>query len=88
MGFPPQTPTAVISDQLSERTVSCYPIENQRSLMRQIWGKIVTVEGLVSHDPLSGRPMTIHQITKITILDQDEPKGRISRLKSGDIAVG
>jgi hypothetical protein len=56
----------VLYDTVNNKAVSCYVAEGQEALLRDIWGSLVTVEGLVTRDPLSGRPTSVRQITSIT----------------------
>lgn len=53
-------------DLLHDKAVSCYLAEGYEEIMRDLWGKIATVEGLVTRDPLSGRPLAVRQITTVT----------------------
>ena len=61
-------------DRLHERAVSCYLAEGRRSLMREIWDKLATVEGWVTRDPLSGRPLAVRRITEVTVLNEVGPQ--------------
>jgi hypothetical protein len=55
----------VLYDVLHNKAVSCYVAEGEEEKMRDIWGKFVTVEGIVTRDPLDGRPSSVRQITSI-----------------------
>jgi hypothetical protein len=55
----------VLYDALHNKAVSCYVAEGEEDKMRDIWGDFVTVEGLITRDPLDGRPMSVRQITSI-----------------------
>ena len=55
----------VLYDVLHGKAVSCYVAEGEEERMRDIWGKFVAVEGLITRDPLDGRPMSVRQITSI-----------------------
>ena len=55
-------------DALSDRAVSCYLQEGQEDIMREVWGKQATVEGLVSRDPTDGHPIAVRQVSKVTPL--------------------
>lgn len=61
-------------DRLYERAVSCYVTKERKSLMREIWDKLATVEGWVTRDPLSGRPLAVRRITNVTLLDEVGPQ--------------
>jgi hypothetical protein len=55
----------VLYDTLHDRAVSCYLAEGHEDIMRDVWGHYATVEGLVSRDPGTGRPLSIRQITRV-----------------------
>jgi hypothetical protein len=54
-------------DLLHDKAVSCYLREGHEGMMRDAWGKIAVVEGIVSRDPVTGRPLTVRQISQVTI---------------------
>lgn len=56
----------VLYDLLHDKAVSCYLADGYEDIMRGVWGRLATVEGLVTRDPLSGRPIAIRRITKVT----------------------
>ncbi len=59
----------VLYDALFDRPVSCYLDEGQQDRMRDIWGRRAIIEGWVSRDPVSGRPVAIRRISNnITVL--------------------
>jgi hypothetical protein len=60
-------------DALHDRAVSCYVTEGRDSLLRDIWGRRVLVEGWISRDAQSGRPLAVRQITSITELPERGP---------------
>lgn len=77
-------------DRLYERAVSCYVVEGRRDLMREIWDKLATVEGLVTRDPASGRPLAVRDIRNVTILAENGPQAYMAArgvipLRSGDL---
>jgi hypothetical protein len=61
-------------DRLHDRAVSCYLAEGRESLMREMWDKLATVEGWVTRDPLSGRPLAVRRITNVTPLLEAAPQ--------------
>ena len=61
-------------DRLYNRAVSCYLGEGQEPTMREMWDKVATVEGLVTRDPLTGRPLTVRRVAKITPLAEGAPQ--------------
>lgn len=60
-------------ESLSDRPVSCYVLKGNEEQMRNAWGKIALVGGVVRRDPVSGYPTTIREVQSITVL---ETKGR------------
>lgn len=64
-------------DRLYERAVSCYVAEGRQSLIREIWDKLATVEGWVTRDPVSGRPLAVRRITNVTLVDEFGPQADI-----------
>jgi len=54
-------------DILHDKAVSCYLKEGFEELMRDSWGKLARVMGLVTRDPLSGRPLSIRQVSQVVI---------------------
>jgi hypothetical protein len=61
-------------DRLYDRAVSCYLTEGREPEMREMWDKLATVEGWVTRDPLSGRPLAVRRITNVTRLDEAAPQ--------------
>ncbi len=53
-------------DLLYDKAVSCYFEEGKQELIRDMWGRMAIVEGLVSRDPQSGRPISIRRVGNIT----------------------
>ena len=66
-------------DVLYDRAVSCYLDERREDLMREAWGKRAIVEGLVTRDPQTGRPLSIRRITNIHLLQETESDYRDAR---------
>lgn len=61
-------------DRLYDRAVSCYLAEGRESLMREMWDKLATVEGLVTRDGRSGRPLAVRNIARVTKLEEGAPQ--------------
>lgn len=57
-------------DTLNDKAVSCYLAEGYEDIMRDVWGRLAVVEGLVSRDPLSGRPLAIRRVRQVTPLQE------------------
>lgn len=54
-------------DLLNDKAISCYLSEGYEGLMRDAWGKIAIVEGWVSRDPESGRPLSVRQVRSVVV---------------------
>ena len=54
-------------DVNDDKAVSCYLPEGTESenTMLDLWGKLVEVEGNISRDPDTGRPLTIREIAGV-----------------------
>jgi hypothetical protein len=65
-----------IYDLLYDKAIGCYIAEGKEELLRNIWGKLAVVEGMITRDPVSGRPLSIRQVTNITPLPDPRPGGR------------
>jgi len=57
-----------------DKAVSCYFEEGKQETLRDLWGHMAIVEGLVFRDPVNGRPLAIREVRVITPLP--EPAGR------------
>jgi hypothetical protein len=55
---------------LDDRPVSCYLEPGSEDMMREAWGRLATVEGLVRRDPLTWQPTTVRQVRKVEILPE------------------
>ena len=62
-------------DTLHDRAVSCYLKEGQESIIREAWGKRASVEGKITRDPLSGRPLVIREVSSIHMLPEEDRNG-------------
>jgi hypothetical protein len=75
-------------DTLFDRGVVCALTEDRRDLLRDAWGRRAIVEGWVSRDPFSGRPVAIQHITAIEIVDdrpasaQEQAQRRLAQVGS------
>lgn len=63
----------VLFDQTFDKAVSCYLAAGQEELMRNVWGQIAVVEGRVKRDPISGRPVTIRNISNVEVMPERKP---------------
>jgi hypothetical protein len=60
-------------DSVFDKAVSCYLREGQDNMMRHVWGKLAYVEGTVTRDPETGRPLAIRRITDVQLVREREP---------------
>jgi len=60
-------------DLLFDKAVSCYLQPGQEDMMRDAWGRVAIVEGLVRRDPVSGRPTIIRQVSNIDLREEGRP---------------
>ena len=75
-------------DSFHDRAVSCYMVEGYEEIMRGSWGKRAVVEGLVTRDPSTGRPLAVRQVNRVLILadeegDYQEARGAIPYVEGG-----
>lgn len=61
-------------DHIHDRAVSCYLVEGRQAMMREMWDRIATVEGWVTRDPRTGRPLTVRRVSRVTALHEAEPQ--------------
>lgn len=64
----------IVYDHIHDRAVSCYLVEGREAMMRQMWDRIATVEGWITRDPDTGRPLTVRRVAKVTPLTEVEPQ--------------
>lgn len=57
-------------DYYDDLPISCYLDKGMEEMVRDIWGKVVVVEGLVRRDPQTGKVTTIRQIRGIRSLPE------------------
>jgi len=57
-----------VYDSLFGRLVHCYLDKDQKEKAREIWGKRVSISGLIFRDPDTGRPIDIRQIRDFEIV--------------------
>jgi hypothetical protein len=65
-----------IYDLLYDKAVGCYVADGKEELLRNMWGKLAIVEGLVTRDPVTGRPLSIRQVRNITPVSELSPDMR------------
>lgn len=60
---------------LSNRAVSCYVEAGAEDKLVGVWDRIVTVEGVVTRDPETGRPLAVRRISEIHTLEDEGQRG-------------
>jgi hypothetical protein len=61
-------------DLLYDKAVSCYVTDENKELLRGMWGRLVIVEGLIARDPDNARPISIREIKQILSLQESAPR--------------
>ncbi|MGH2458773.1 MAG: hypothetical protein ACRDIY_07895 [Chloroflexota bacterium] len=59
-------------DSLFDKAVSCYVEEGREQIMLGVWGRRAIVEGLISRDAQTGRPVAVRQIRDIRVVLRPE----------------
>jgi len=62
-----------VFDLLNDRAVSCYLDPDREELMRGVWGRIATVEGWVTRDARTGRPLSVRRVARVMTRPEVEP---------------
>lgn len=62
-------------DTLHDKAVSCYIAPAYKDIMRDAWGRLALVEGIVSRDPFTGRPLSVRRVQSIHLLEEGERGG-------------
>lgn len=65
-------------DLAHDRAVSCWLQPGQEELMRDAWGHLVEVEGLVSRDPHTNAPLSVRQVTDIRLFGEPSSSAWLS----------
>lgn len=60
-------------DVLFDRPISCYLKDGQEDMIRDYWGKKVSVTGRIGRDAESGKPFAIRDIVAINPVKNSEP---------------
>lgn len=60
-------------DDLFDRAVPCYPSPGQEDLLRDVWGRRVSVTGTISREPFRGMPISLRDIRQITLVPEVPP---------------
>jgi len=57
-------------DLLYDKAVSCYLEPGHEDIMRDVWGKRAIVHGRVRRDPLTGRPLSVRNVTEVRVVTE------------------
>ena len=60
----------VLYDSLYGKAVYCYLEAGSEELMRGAWDRRAVVEGWVSREPVTGRPVSVRKVSVVTLLDE------------------
>lgn len=59
----------------SDRPVSCYLQADHEDLMRDAWGHIADVTGVVTRDADTGRPLAVRRVTSVDVVTEGDTMG-------------
>ena len=57
-------------DLIDDRAISCYLAPGSEDIMRESWGKLAMVEGLIRRDPETGRATTVRGVKDIRLIPE------------------
>ena len=57
-----------VYDLLYDKAVGCYISEGREQLLRNVWGRLASIEGLVTRDPINGRPLAVREVRNISLV--------------------
>ena len=60
-------------DSVFDKAASCYLETGQDSIMRDAWGRRAIVEGMVTRDPESARPLIVRRISHVELVTEYPP---------------
>jgi len=63
-----------VYDHIHDKAVPCYLVEGREDMMREMWDRLAHVEGWVTRDPESGRPLAVRRVTGVTPITEAEPE--------------
>ncbi len=59
----------------TDRPVSCYLHADHEDLMRDAWGRIADVTGVVTRDADTGRPLAVRRVMSVDVVTEGEAMG-------------
>jgi hypothetical protein len=80
-------------DVLFGRPVNCYLPEGEESRVKEFWGQLVVVSGIVTRNPKTGYAYNVRRITDIRSAESSEPGSYklargVFKLKQGETSEG
>ncbi len=63
-----------VTDALFNRVVYCFLEAEDRSIARDVWGKMVEVQGFIRRDSETGRPIDVRRVSKVRLVEKSDPK--------------
>lgn len=67
-------------DLVYDKAVSCYLDSGREETMREVWGRLATVEGWLTRDASTGRPLALRRVSDVQPFREAEP-GSFRRAK-------
>lgn len=62
-----------IYDLLTDRAVSCYIEPGHEEQLRDAWGRLADVTGMVKRDSRSSRPVSIRRVSRVEVIPDRDP---------------
>lgn len=62
-------------DLNDHRAISCFLNKDFEEDMRNAWGKLAEVEGIVRRDLETGKPTTVKQVKRVNVIEEGKPGG-------------
>jgi hypothetical protein len=62
----------VVWDAVLDKPITCYLTAGQEDLMRDAWGHLVEVSGMVTRDPATGWPMSVRRVTHVEVYEDPD----------------
>lgn len=62
-------------DANDDKAVSCYLEPGSEEIMRDAWGKLAIVEGIVRRNPITGKATTVRHVRDVHVIGDSRPGG-------------
>lgn len=63
----------VLYDEFNDKAVTSYLRQGEEERMRDAWGRLAEVTGMVSREPMTGRPISIRDIIDVRVVNDSDP---------------